>query len=125
LRPGLKHAVSGKISGFAERWQERIETSAEMLATFEDGSPALIGKDNVFYLGCWLEPDGLGELMALLCRKAGLSTIALPPEVRLRRRGELTFVFNYGEASWRAPFTSKPLLGARDVLPRSFTVWRE
>jgi beta-galactosidase len=125
LRPGVKHAVSGKISGFAERWQERIDTSAEMLATFEDGSPALIGKDNVFYLGCWLEPDANGKLMALLCRKAGLSTIALPPEVRLRRRGDLTFVFNYGEASWRAPFTSKPLLGARDVLPRSFTVWRE
>jgi beta-galactosidase len=124
LRPGLKRAVAGNISGFAERWQERIETTAETLATYEDGSPALIGEDNVFYLGCWLEPHALGELMALLCRMAGLSTIALPPEVRLRRRGEVTFVFNYGEASWRAPFTSKPVLGARDVLPRSFAVWR-
>jgi len=42
----------------------------------------------------------------------------------LRRRGELTFAFNYGEKSWRAPFSDEPLLGEPEVIPRNFTVWR-
>ena len=63
-------------------------------------------------------------LMALLCRKAGLATIELPMEVRLRRRGDLTFAFNYGRTPWRAHFSDEPLLGELEVMPRNFTVWR-
>jgi beta-galactosidase len=62
--------------------------------------------------------------MALLCRKADLATIELPTEVRLRRRGDLTFAFNYGETPWRAPFSDKLLLGEPEVMPRSFSVWQ-
>ena len=62
--------------------------------------------------------------MALLCRKAGLSTMGLPAEVRLRRRGDLTFAFNYGETPWLAPFGGEPLIGTLSVAPRGFTVWR-
>jgi beta-galactosidase len=50
--------------------------------------------------------------------------IELPAEVRLRRRGELTLAFNYGETPWRAPFSNEPLLGEPEVIPRNFTVWR-
>jgi beta-galactosidase len=66
----------------------------------------------------------LDMLMALLCRKAGLATIELPTEVRLRRRGDLTFAFNYGGTPWHAPFSGEPLLGEPEVMPRNFTVWQ-
>jgi beta-galactosidase len=62
-------------------------------------------------------------LMALLCRKAGLATIEMPTEVRLRHRGSLTFAFNYGQTPWRAPFSNEPLLGGTEVTPHNFTVW--
>jgi beta-galactosidase len=123
MRPGVKVAVTGAISGDAERWREVVETRAETLATFANGAPALVVNDNFFYLACWPNAEALGMLMALLCRKAGLSTIELPAEVRLRRRGGLTFAFNYGEAPWLAPFSGEPLIGAPRVAPRGFTVW--
>ena len=100
MRPGVKIAVAGAISGHAERWREVVETRAETLANFADGAPALVASDNYLYLACWPDAGALGSLMALLCRKAGLSTIALPADVRLRRRGDLTFAFNYGETPW-------------------------
>jgi len=63
-------------------------------------------------------------LMAALCRKTGLATIELPPEVRFRRRGSLTFAFNYGGTPWRGPFSNEPLLGEPEVMPRNFSVWQ-
>jgi beta-galactosidase len=124
MRPGVKVAVKGAISGDAERWREVVETHAETLATFADGAPALVVNHNYFYLACWPNAEALGMLMALLCQKAGLSTIELPAEVRLRRRGDLTFAFNYGHAPWPAPFGGEPLIGASSVAPRGFSVWR-
>jgi len=101
-----------------------VETHAETLATFADGAPALILKDNYVYLACWPDVGALAMLMALLCQRAGLSMIELPADVRLRRHGKLTFAFNYGETPWRAPFSDEPLLGEPEVIPRNFTVWR-
>jgi beta-galactosidase len=124
LRPGVKAAVTGAISGHAERWREAIETRAETLATFADGAPALVANDNYLYLACWPDAGALRSPMALLCRKAGLPTVELPAEVRLRRRGDLAFAFNYGESPWTAPFGGQPLLGASSVAPRGFSVWR-
>jgi beta-galactosidase len=124
LRPGALIEISGAIRGHAERWREQVETRAETLAAFGDGAPALVAKDNYHYLACWPNAGALCMLMALLCRKAGLTTIELPTEVRLRRRGDFTFAFNYGETPWPAPFVEKPLLGDPLVMPRNFTVWR-
>ena len=124
LRPGVLVEISGAICGHAERWREHVETHAETLATFADGAPALVARDNYHYLACWPDVGALGMLMALLCRKAGLATIELPTEVRLRRRGSLTFAFNYGQTPWRAPFSNKQLLGEPEVMPNNFTVWR-
>jgi beta-galactosidase len=124
LRPGVLVEISGAIRGHAERWREQVETRAETLATFADGAPALVAQDNYHYLACWPDVGALGMLMALLCRKAGLATIELPTEVRLRRRGDLTFAFNYGETPWRPPFSDEPLLGEPEVMPRNFSVWQ-
>ena len=124
LRPGAKIEIHGAITGHAERWCELVETTAEALATFADGAPALVANGNFFYLAAWPDAGALAAVMRLVCRKAGLSTIELPAAVRLRRRGDFTFAFNYGETSWRAPFGSEPLVGDACVAPRGFSVWR-
>jgi beta-galactosidase len=125
LRPGVTLAVAGAIAGHAERWREVVETGAEAAASFADDAPALVVNANCHYLACWPDSGALRSLMALLCRKAELRTIELPAEVRLRRRGDLVFAFNYGESPWPAPFGGEPLLGASSVPPRGFAVWRE
>ena len=124
LRPGAKIEIHGAVSGHVERWLEMVETSAETLATFADGGPALVANGNFLYLPGWPDAGALHALMRLVCRKAGLSTIELPAGVRLRRRGDLTFAFNYAETSWTAPFGSEPVIGEACVAPRSFSVWR-
>ncbi len=124
LRPGAKIEIHGAVTGHAERWCELVETTAEALATFADGAPALVANGNFFYLAAWPDAGALAAVMRLVCRKAGLPTIELPAAVRLRRRGDFTFAFNYGETSWRAPFGGEPLVGDACVAPRSFSVWR-
>jgi beta-galactosidase len=124
LRPGAKIEIHGAVSGYAERWRETVETSAETLATFADGAPALVAHSNFFYLAGWPDAAALAALMRLVCREAGLSMIELPAEVRLRRRGDLMFAFNYAETSWTAPFDGEPLIGEASVAPRNFSVWR-
>jgi hypothetical protein len=51
LRPGVTIAVRGAISGHAERWREEVEACAETLATFTDGSPALVVNDAETWCG--------------------------------------------------------------------------
>jgi Beta-galactosidase trimerisation domain len=41
LRPGVKIEFHGAVSGHAERWRELVETTADTVATFADGAPAL------------------------------------------------------------------------------------
>lgn len=124
IRPGVKKPVTGEITGAAERWVEHIETEAQLLAHFDDGRPALVAEGRRHYLGLWPDPAALASLMSLMTSKAGLETLSLPEGVRLRRRGDLVFAFNYGLAPWRAPFPETPILGQAEVAPRGYSVWR-
>lgn len=117
LRPGLSVRVDGAVQGRAVRWREFIETQgAAVLASFEDGWPALTAAGNHHYLACW--PDGglLGGIMKLLCERAGIATIALPAHIRLRRRGDLVFIFNYGDETWTVPDGSTAVVGKKPLL---------
>lgn len=121
LRPGLRVAVGGSVAGHAERWREWIETDLPVLARFDGGDPALVGTGRHLYLGCWPDPTLLSATVRLLLD--GVPTVELPEAVRLRRRGDVTFAFNYGDRPWRAP-DGEPLLGGPEVGARSLAAWR-
>ncbi|MBB4065355.1 beta-galactosidase GanA [Gellertiella hungarica] len=124
LRPGLADAVSGMVSGQAVRWRESIKTTADILSRFSNGDPALIAKDNIHYLGCWPDESLLTNVIAHMVRKAELETVPLPPHVRLRRRGDLVFAFNYGPSPWVCPGEDF-VLGGSQLEPCSVAAWRE
>ena len=125
LRPNLSEAVGGTVSGTAIRWREYLEApTAIRLATFANGDPALTLLGRHAYLACWPDEALLSRVLAWLAKSAGLETISLPESVRLRRRGDLTFAFNYGDATWTAPALGKLVLGTQTVAPRSLSVWR-
>jgi beta-galactosidase len=127
LRPGLSEAVRGAASGAAIRWRERIEltATAEIEARFEDGEPALVRAGRRSYLACWPDAALLANVMRTIATRAGLATEPLPDGVRLRRRGDLTFAFNYGDDIYLAPApASRFILGGPRVAPSEVAIWR-
>lgn len=123
LRPGLSEAVSGEASGAAIRWRETVQTSANVLASFANGDPALTEKENMLYLACWANEALLSDVLALAAKKAGLETMPLPDTIRIRRRGNLTFAFNYGLEAWPLPKGAEPLLGSKTLEPQAVAIW--
>jgi beta-galactosidase len=132
LRPGLTHSVSGAVAGVAERWREWVEpvpgTPLTTLASFADGTPALLHAGRAFYLAGW--PDAAllaGVIRYVLAGSAGLATADLPPGIRLRRRGPWRFAFNRSDTLWTAPESdqSRYILGRPAVAPQGVACWRE
>ena len=124
LRPGLSEKVTGEAAGSAMRWREYAETDATVLSRFESGDAALVANGNYHYLACWPDEKLLNATMALLCKKTRLATVKLPPHIRLRRRGNITFAFNYGPAVWQAPKLGKLILGKGKLGPQDIAAWR-
>jgi len=125
LRPGLSESVKGGVTGSAIRWRETVETSSTVIATFENGDPALTENGNMLYLACWADETLLSSVIALAARKAALETTPLPEHIRIRRRGNITFAFNYGSEAWSIPDNVTILLGDRLIAPQSVAAWTE
>lgn len=123
LRPGLAHAVEGEIGGAAIRWRESLDVQgADILARFKDGAAALIAAGNHHYLACWPDTQLLASLMGLMVAKADLPAVELPQGIRLRRRGNMLFAFNYGTRPWRLPEGGKLLIGTRELKPQDVAI---
>ncbi|MBD8890212.1 beta-galactosidase [Roseibium litorale] len=126
MRPGLEEKVSGRVHGTVRRWRENIETDLEVLSRFQTGAPALVANGNYHYLAGWPEPDLLEELARMMLAKTGVKPVDLPEQVRLRRRGDLVFAFNYGPESWTVPVAGEDLLlGTKDLAAYDVACWRE
>ncbi|MFD1809993.1 hypothetical protein ACFSHQ_23910 [Gemmobacter lanyuensis] len=107
------------------RWRDHAEAvGAEVLARFDDGGPALTRKGRVHSLMGWPEEGLLGQVAAHMAGAAGLRTLALPPQIRLRRRGDWWFFFNYGPGEWSLPEGFDLLLGSATVPPQGLTIAR-
>ncbi len=126
MRTGTKVAVEGSsLSGNAMRWREWIQSTLPVIAQYGDGGPAVVGNKRVWYVGCEGDEPLTLSLMRSAARSVGIATIDLPDGVRLRRRGNLTFAFNYGPGTWSVPVEpSRVMVGASRILPQSLAVWR-
>jgi beta-galactosidase len=124
MRPGATCAVKGKAAGTAEKWMEHVEAKSTVLARFDSGTPALIQKNNAHYLACVPGSKLLFAVMKLVCKKAGLKRMELPEHIRLRKRGNMCFAFNYGPKSYTLKGKQKYLLGSAKLAPYSLAAWR-
>ncbi len=128
LRPDCPGTITMSGNAFESgRWRETIESDAEVLGTYEDGSPALIRSGRILYLATLTDDAFLTALFADLCNQSGVATLRLPANVRLRRRGRLTFAFNYGEAPFSAPVPDgvRFIIGDATIGPRDLVVWED
>ncbi|PQV44794.1 beta-galactosidase [Paraburkholderia sp. BL21I4N1] len=106
LRPTLTPALSiGDTDGVALHWREHVRANGEtrIEARFDDAWPAILSHGNVRYIAGWLSHALHREVLANAARQAGIATQRLPDGVRIRRRGELTFAFNFGPELAQAP----------------------
>jgi beta-galactosidase len=100
LRPTVVDPVSyeGRRHGCGQ-WREHLEHGHDVLAEaqFEDGGTAVARHGRVRYLAGVFDEAMQRALLAQAARDAGLEPAPLPEGLRVRRRGELLFVFNYND----------------------------
>jgi len=110
-------------------WREELELTgaAEVLARHDDGGPAIVRAGKAIYVGSVSDRRFLTDFLESLCVEAGVAVQRLPRDVRLRRRGDLTFAFNYGDQPIAAPAppNARFILGAQTIAPRDVAVWKD
>jgi beta-galactosidase len=67
------------------------------------------------------------DFFARLAGEAGLNLRQLPRGVRLRRRGDLVFAFNFASQVAEIPVPTKAnfLVGSKEIKPGEVAIWRE
>ncbi len=109
------------------RWRETIEAGiTDIIATYEDGAPAAVRSGRSVYLATLTNDAFLKSLLVDLCAEANIAITPLPPTLRLRRRGEMTFAFNVaGEVAHApAPQGASYIIGGNEIEPYGVAVWR-
>lgn len=107
-------------------WREWIASDAVPVARFTDGEGAVHEASGVAWIGFWPSVAFLIDYLEPICARLGIETLRLPPTLRLRRRADLTFAFNYAAEMTNVPAPPEAafFLGSRDVSGRAVTAWR-
>jgi beta-galactosidase len=109
------------------RWRETIEAgSCAVLANYEDGAPAAVRSGRSIYLATLTDDAFLKSILVDLCAEANIPITPLPPTLRVRRRGDLTFAFNLSgdTAAAPAPDGADYIIGSAQIEPYGVSVWR-
>ncbi|MEQ1865093.1 MAG: beta-galactosidase [Micropepsaceae bacterium] len=129
LRPGLtRHIGWGNREYTTGVWTETLEAAeaVDVMARFSDGAPALVRTDSRFYLAVWPSRELASDIAQHVLTLAGVESVLLNDDMRLRRRGRITFAFNYGNDSLEAPAlaTGECVLGAQSVGAHNLSAWK-
>jgi beta-galactosidase len=76
-------------------WREKLETSASVVETSQDGWPALVAAGGLHYLAGWPDDATLDRMLADACQRAGITPDPLPEGLRRRDSATHRFWFNY------------------------------
>ncbi|OLL31638.1 beta-galactosidase [Burkholderia sp. SRS-W-2-2016] len=130
LRASLAPALTiDGTEGHALHWREHVRANGEtrIAARFDDAWPALLTHGNVRYVAGWLSHELHRTVLQQAARDAGLETQLLADGLRLRRRGGLTFAFNFGEQAVQAPAPRNAtfVLGEPRLQTGELCVWQD
>ena len=129
LRPDCPVTVSYEGQTYRARsWCEEFECASEVetLASYAEGAPVVVKQGKAIYVGALLDADALRHFFTDLCTGSNISTYELDEDMRIARRGNLMFAFNYANAAQDAPVPdgAKFVIGQRTVPPRDVAVWK-
>ena len=110
--------------GQLQYWHEQLATELPSLLQDDVGSPVLVGTGKRFYLGSCLEKNLLKTSLEKLASLAEIPTYYLPKGIRVRTRGKLIFVFNYGQsAAHYEPEDAECVIGQAVVAAAGVSIW--
>lgn len=129
LRPDCPEPLHWNGNIFeASSWFEEIEAGdgVTISATYENGKAAIVAGDKTTYVGTVTDDRFLIKFFKEKCGSLAINTHDLPDDMRLCRRGDLTFAFNYAETAQVAPAPrdAEFLIGRRMVGGHDLSVWR-
>lgn len=126
LRPGFaEDATFQDHAGRGLGWREHLTIGHGVAAEgrYADGGTAVAHHGRVRYLAGGFDPALTKELLRRVAILGGLSPRALPDGVRIRRRGDLWFVFNYtDQAHMLALPADRWLIGEANVAPHGVSI---
>ena len=122
--------TNGETHGFTG-WREIVETDQDVIARFEspyrNGSPAAVRSARATYLAMIPRKGLLHAIVAETLDWAGVIGSDLGPDVRITRRGGLTFAFNFGDVAVTLPEdkSRRFLVGQASIGPCDLAIWRD
>jgi len=126
LRPDLEAAVVvDGVSYPAGDWREDVEADFAPEAVFADGGGAWWRFGRAHYLAVWPQEALFDQIARKVCAQAGVAVLALEEGVRVRRRGTVTFAFNYAPETRTAPAPKEAvfLFGGRTLNAGGVCAW--
>ena len=126
LTAGLRLPVMNDVEGeYIHTWLEHIDTILEPRERSADGVGIWFQHERTYYLAACLSTALLDRIVQSVLEEAGVPTFDLPPGVRLRRRGDTCFAFNYSPESRPTPGPGAcRLLGTDTLEPGGVAAWR-
>ncbi len=123
LQDGTQHEFTG--------WREIIETkhpvTARFSSVYRDGSPAMVQSDRAMYLAMIPRGPLLQAVLAEALNWAGIPATEDNRDMRVTRRGELFFAFNFSATLQvlSSPEDRQYLVGGSEVPAYGVSVWTE
>lgn len=96
LRPGHVE-LAGPYS--VSRWLEHIQSPINPVASTGTSHGIWYQNETCDYIACWPDHQLLHDILSQRCLSLKIATLDLPSGLRVRRRGDVTFVINYENAS--------------------------
>ena len=107
------------------RWREKIDSTLQPQATFNDGWGCYYRHKNIHYLNGCLTDTSLQHFITARLEESGITTRKLADGLRIRRHKGLLFAFNFGPDTATLAVEGKLLTGQSTLAPGDASVWIE
>ena len=105
--------------------RDRIDSTLQPEATFNDGWGCYYRHENIHYLNGCLTDTSLQNFVNARLEEAGLTTRKLADGLRTRQHKGLLFAFNFGPDAATMAIEGKLLIGQSTLAPGDVSVWIE
>ena len=126
IRSGLNLPVAGgSVSESVHTWLEHVDTDIDARIKTETGAGVWYQQGRIHYLTGGVSSALLNRVMREVLGQANVPLLKMPQGVRVRRRGNLCFAFNYTSEERPTPCgDGELLLGDRTMMPAEVAAWR-
>lgn len=121
LRPDCAEILNYQGKSYqSTMWREELapESTTQVIATYHDDSPAIVAKDDIYYVGSLTCDEFLKAFFKSMVTDLNIEHIELPKDVRLARRGQHHYYFNYSGTKALLPTSpAQYVLGSAEIEP--------